>query len=291
MPELPEVETIRRGLENKIVGKKITDIDILWHKSFLGDKEKILGLEVLGVSRRAKLVRIELPNNLNLVFHLKMTGQIIHETLKPKTQNLVTDFAGGHPDHEWHHKQPGKYTRIIFTFDDDSKLFFNDLRKFGWCKVLTNDEVEAIYKKDYGLEPIDKNFTVEYLLEKGKHIPNRNIKQFLMDQTICAGMGNIYTDEALFDASISPLRKIKDIKLSEWKIVITSMQKVLNLGIKYGGTTDSDYVNVDGKKGGMQDYLKVYHKAGEVCPNSCGGKIERISVGGRGTHYCPICQK
>lgn len=291
VPELPEVETIKRGLESKIVGRKIADIDILWHKSFQGDKEKVIGLEVREVSRRAKLVRIELENDLNLVFHLKLTGQIIHETLKPKTQNLVTDFAGGHPSHDWHHKLPNSNTRIVFTFDDDSKLFFNDMRKFGWCKVLTNNEVEDIYKKDYGFEPLDTKFTVVYLLQKAKNIPNRTIKQFLLDQTIAAGMGNIYTDEALFDAKIMPTRKVKDIKKVEWQKIIEAIQKVLKLGIKHGGTTDSDYVNVDGKKGGMQDYLKVYHKVGEPCANRCGGKIERMVVGGRGTHYCKICQK
>ncbi len=290
MPELPEVETIKRGLSDKIVGQKITDIEILWHKSFIGKKEDVIGADVADIVRRAKVIQIKLSNNLNLLFHLKMTGQIIHEH-KVKNDGEIIDFAGGHPSHDWHAKLPNSNTRIIFTFDDGSKLFFNDMRKFGWCKVLTNEEINAIYKKDYGLEPLDENFTVEYLLEKAKRIPNRNIKQFLMDQTIAAGMGNIYTDETLFDAKISPLRKIKDIKISEWKNLISSMQKVLTLGIKYGGTTDSDYVNIDGKKGGMQDYLKVYHRHNQFCPNSCGGKITQIRIGGRGTHWCPNCQK
>lgn len=300
MPELPEVETIKRGLQDKIVGKKITDVDILWHKSFVGDAKKVIGLEVRGVSRRAKLVRIELPNSLNLIFHLKLTGQIIHESKVEKsimsiksiksTEEII-DFAGGHPSHDWHHKLPNSNTRIVFEFDDKSKLFFNDMRKFGWCKVLTDSEVEEIYKKDYGLEPLDDKFNTDYLLAKAKNIPNRTIKQFLLDQTIAAGMGNIYTDEALFDAGIMPTRKVKDIKKQEWLELILSVQKVLKLGIEHGGTTDSDYMNVDGKKGGMQDYLKVYHKVGEPCANHCGGKIERMVVGGRGTHFCERCQK
>ncbi|MEI8143249.1 MAG: bifunctional DNA-formamidopyrimidine glycosylase/DNA-(apurinic or apyrimidinic site) lyase [Candidatus Berkelbacteria bacterium] len=290
MPELPEVETIRRGLLKRIVGKKIVDLSFDWPKSFQGDKAEVIGQTVEGVERRAKVIQIRLSNDLSLLFHLKMTGQLIHQKLSTVYCPLTTDFAGGHPDHEWHHSQPNKHTRIIFTFDDGSKLFFNDMRKFGWCKVLTAQGVEAL-NQDYGLEPLDEGFTVFYLLEKAKRLPNRTIKQFLMDQTIAAGMGNIYTDESLFEAKISPLRRVKDIKSLEWPLLIATMKKVLDLGIKYGGTTDSDYVNAEGKKGGMQDYLKVYHKTGQPCVGDCGGVIERIVVGGRGTHFCPICQK
>jgi formamidopyrimidine-DNA glycosylase len=291
MPELPEVETIKRGLSSKIIGQKIIEIDILNAKSFIGDKSEVLGVKIKDVSRRAKLVRIELSNGLNLVFHLKLTGQLIHKSLQTTNCKLTTDFAGGHPSHDWHKQLPNSNTRIIFSFDDGSKLFFNDMRKFGWSKVLTSAETEAIYAKDYGLEPLDKAFTVDYLLEKAKRIPNRTAKQFVMDQTIAAGMGNIYTDEALFEARILPTRKVKDITLVEWQKLIQSMQKVLTLGIKYGGTTDSDYVNIDGTKGGMQDYLKVYHRTGLDCLDDCGGKVERMVVGSRGTHYCQNCQK
>lgn len=284
MPELPEVETIRRGLSERIVGKTIKDISIDNPKSFIGKKEDVVGSSVKDVERRAKVICITLSNNLNLLFHLKLTGQLIVIDQNER-------FAGGHPSHDWHAELPNSNTRIIFELSDNIKLYFNDMRKFGWCKVLTDGEVAAIYKKDYGYEPLDKEFTVEYLLSKGKRIPNRNIKQFLMDQTIAAGMGNIYTDESLFEAKISPLRKVKDISMPEWKTLIESMRLVLNKGIKYGGTTDSDYVNIDGKKGGMQDHLNVYHKTGNPCAYGCGGKVIRISVGGRGTHYCPLCQK
>lgn len=296
MPELPEVETIRLGLSKRIVGKKITGIDVDNQKSFVGKKDDVIGPSITDVQRRAKVICIKLSNDLNLLFHLKLTGQLIYREVSSmpegKNKELSGDsFAGGHPSHDWHMNLPNSNTRITFTFNDKSSLFFNDMRKFGWCKVLINDEVSAIYKKDYGFEPLDKEFTVEYLLGKAKRIQNRNIKQFIMDQTIAAGMGNIYTDESLFEARISPLRKVKDISLSEWKTLIESMCKILELGIKYGGTTDSDYVNVDGKKGGMQEHLKVYHKTGEPCADGCGGVVKRITIGGRGTHYCPICQK
>lgn len=284
MPELPEVETIKRGLSERIIGKKILDIAIDNQKSFLGEPKDVIGLEIIDVQRRAKLIRIRLSNGLNLLFHLKLTGQLIVIDHNER-------FAGGHPSHDWHAELPNSNTRITFALSDNIKLFFNDMRKFGWCKVLKDDEVEAIYQKDYGFEPLDKGFTTEYLLSKAKRIPNRNIKQFLMDQTIAAGMGNIYTDETLFEAKISPLKKIKDITLPEWQKIIASAIKVLKLGIKHGGTTDSDYVNVDGQKGGMQNYLNVYHQTGKPCPNNCGGTVKRIVVGGRGTHYCPVCQR
>ncbi|AKM81953.1 TPA: bifunctional DNA-formamidopyrimidine glycosylase/DNA-(apurinic or apyrimidinic site) lyase [Candidatus Berkelbacteria bacterium] len=283
MPELPEVETIRLGLTDRIIGKKIISVDFDTAKSFQGKTEDVVGSTISGVERRAKLIQIKLSNNNNLLFHLKLTGQLI-------VIDHSERFAGGHPSHDWHAELPNSNTRIVFELSDNVKLYFNDMRKFGWCKVLSPQAIEAIYEKDYGFEPLDKEFTVEYLLSKAKRIPNRNIKQFLMDQTIAAGMGNIYTDEALFEAGISPLRKIKDISVPEWQKLIDSMCKVLNMGLKYGGTTDSDYVRADGTKGGMQDHLKVYHQTGKPCANDCGGKVIRITVGGRGTHYCSQCQ-
>lgn len=284
MPELPEVETIKKGLSKRIIGKKITDIVIENQKSFQGEVKNVIGSSIIDIERKAKLIRIKLSNGSNLLFHLKLTGQLI-------VIDHSERFAGGHPSHDWHAKLPNSNTRITFDLSDNIKLYFNDMRKFGWCKVLKDSEIEAIYEKDYGFEPLDKEFTVEYLLGKAKRIPNRNIKQFLMDQTIAAGMGNIYTDEALFLAKISPLRKTKEMALKDWQKVIDSSRAVLKLGIEYGGTTDSDYVDAEGKKGGMQNYLKVYHQTGKSCFNNCGGVVKRITIGGRGTHYCPNCQK
>ena len=284
MPELPEVETIKLGLKKRIIGKKITDIIIENKKSFQGDSKDVISSSIIDIERRAKLIRIKLSDGLNLLFHLKLTGQLIVIDQNER-------FAGGHPSHDWHAELPNSNTRITFDLSDNIKLYFNDMRKFGWCKVLKSSEIEAIYKKDYGFEPLDKEFTVEYLLGKAKRIPNRNIKQFLMDQTIAAGMGNIYTDEALFSANISPLRKTKEMTLTDWQKVINSSQTVLKLGIKHGGTTDSDYVDAEGNKGGMQNYLKVYHRTGKPCANDCSGVVKRITIGGRGTHFCSICQK
>lgn len=288
MPELPEVETIRKGLSKKIIGKKILNIEIKTAKSFQGNPKEVIGNKVIDVERRAKLIRIKLNNDLNLLFHLKLTGQLIYRSSVDGRRS--TNFAGGHPSHDWHAKLPNTNTRIIFTFSDDSKLYFNDLRKFGWCKVLKSETIVRLFNEEFGVEPFSKDFKINYLLESAKRIPSRNIKQFLMDQKIIAGIGNIYADEILFESRVLPTRKIKDLKLSEWQKIYQSIIKILKLGIKYGGTTDSDYVNIEGKKGGMQDYLKVYHRTGKPC-FGCKGLVERTTIAGRGTHYCPNCQK
>jgi formamidopyrimidine-DNA glycosylase len=288
MPELPEVETIRRGLSQRIVGKKIVDIDILFPKSFFGSAIEAVGCEIFSIERRAKIIAFGLSNNKYLLFHLKMTGQLIY---RQELKAADDRFAGGHPDHNWHAKLPNSTTAMIFYFNDGSKLFFNDMRKFGWCKLLPKEEIDRIFTESYGPEPFSEGFTAEYLFRKAGRMPNKNIKQFLMDQAIVAGIGNIYADEILFDSMISPLRKVKDIVRDEWEKIIKSTIMILEKAIKYGGTTDSDYVDADGKKGGMQNYLNVYHRTGELCPRGCNDVIKRITVGGRGTHYCPVCQR
>jgi len=283
MPELPEIETIKKGLAKKIIGKEIVDIKIETTKSFQGDKENILGAKIEEIGRRAKLISMKLSNGFNLLFHLKLTGKLIYVENGER-------MAGGHPSHDWHAKLPNTNTRLIFTFKNGSKLFFNDLRKFGWCKVLTDIELREIFE-GYGVEPFTSDFTVDYLLRKAKKIPNRNIKQFLTDQEIIAGIGNIYVDESLFLAGVLPTRKLRDLSMAEWQKINVSVLKVLKLGLKYGGTSDRDYVNALGVKGGMQNYLKVYHRVGQPCLGGCGGVVKRMTIGGRGTHYCPTCQK
>lgn len=303
MPELPEVETIRRGLQMRIVGKTIAGVDVRFPKTFIGDKLKVKSYKVKSVERRAKVLAVKLDKGENLLFHLKMTGQLIYRGAQLRSSSSAgprnQDFSGGHPDHNWHAKLPNSTTAVIFNFEDGTQLYFNDMRKFGWCKVLNDEQLKKIFTEEYGPEPIrlagarsgqaSSDFTVEYLMSKAAKVPNRKIKQFLTDQTIIAGIGNIYADELLFDARISPLRKVSEISEGEWKKIIQSVKKILNLAIKHGGTTDSDFVNADGEKGGMQDYLKVYRKNGQDC-SSCSGKIIRITIGGRGTHYCPVCQ-
>lgn len=312
MPELPEVETIKRGLEKRIVGKTISDVDIRSHKIFQGQSKDVIGKKVIGLKRRAKILCICLEEDINLLFHLKMTGQLIYRSvlLRQDSAGQQIDredrFAGGHPSNDWVAELPNEFTRILFTFDDSSKLFFNDMRMFGWCKVLTNKEVEDIFHEDYGPEPFDstptdrgftrdkphsEKFTVEYLMRMAARYPNRKVKQFITDQKIIAGVGNIYADESLFDAKISPLRPVKDINMKEWEKLRKSVIKSLELGIKWGGASVDTYVNAEGKVGDAHLHTKVYRHTGAPCPDGCGGTVKKITLGGRGTHYCPNCQK
>jgi len=284
MPELPEVETIKNGLSERIVGSTIRDVLIYNRKSFQGDKHEVLNTRVLSLERRAKTICIRLSNGENLLFHLKMTGQLVYIDSHDKR------ISGGHPSEDLYGELPNTHTRIEFVFEDSSHLFFNDLRKFGWCKVLDNDNLSRIFK-DFGPEPFSKAFNVEYLIDKANRFPNRTIKQFLMDQTIVAGIGNIYDDEALFLAKINPKTKVSLLNRGDWGEIYRNVILILEKGIEYGGTTDSDYVDVNGEKGNMQEHLNVYHKEGMPCPNHCGENIVKTKLGGRGTYFCPNCQK
>jgi formamidopyrimidine-DNA glycosylase len=173
-------------------------------------------------------------------------------------------------------------------------LYFNDIRRFGYLKIATTEELKNLKTKELGklgVEPLGEELTLEYLEKMAKRFPNRKIKQFIMDQTIIAGIGNIYADEALFDANIKPMRLAKDIKGIEWSIIIMSIQKVLNKGIKYGGSSSENFVDAFGEQGRAHEHLKVYRKTGQKCPNNCGGAIERIVIGSRSTHWCRKCQR
>lgn len=307
MPELPEVETVTRGLESRIVGKTIADFEARNKKSFIAQKgfspESIKDAKVKSVSRYQKMVLIELSINYFLVVHLKMTGQLVYQALavsgqgleKKKQSNskdlsaLNASFAGGHPEKSYETELPNKHTHIIFTFKDGSHLYFNDLRKFGWIKAIPKESLEEFLAKfAYSADPLTPEWLFDEFVQKAQR-KSVSAKQFLMDQKIAAGVGNIYADEALFDARVSPLKKAKDLSSEELKRIFNSVKKVFKKGIEYGGTTKSDYRNIDGSAGKMQNHLMVYGRYGEPC-KKCDGTIERIKLGGRSTHYCPKCQ-
>jgi len=330
MPELPEVETIRLGLQKTIIGKRIEKFESLDSKVVQFASKDVEGYFISDIQRRAKILIFYLnssrPASSNdkyssneseklVLCHLKMTGQLIWEECGgeseyclrkikgPSTELRTTQrVAGGHPSPDWVAKLPTQHTRAIFNFDDGSKLFFNDLRRFGYMKLYDTKELSNIKElKNLGPEPLQfadapsgqasaDAFDVEYLMRKASKVPNRKIKQFITDQEIISGVGNIYVDEALFYAGISPLRPAKEIKLSEWTKIIESIKKALELGLKYGGSSEDTYIDAFGNQGTMGDHTKVYRKTGQPCPNSCGGTIKRITLGGRGTHYCPACQ-
>ncbi len=285
MPELPEVETIVQDLNKKLKGKIIKELTVLDTKalnfSVAKFRKLVVGQVIKSVRRRAKMIIIELKNNF-LLIHLKMTGQLVF-----KFGNSIV--AGGHPITGVGKKLPNKFTRVTFVFNDNSQLFFNDVRRFGWIKLASGDELTKIVS-DLGVEPLSKEFTLEKFREILAGKPNTTIKQAIMDQKFLAGLGNIYSDESLFLAGIKPRRKAKTLSENEIKKLWQAIPKILKYAVKYRGTSFNDYVDIRGEAGNFIKYLKVYGKAGERC-RKCGSIIKKVKLGGRGTHWCDECQR
>jgi formamidopyrimidine-DNA glycosylase len=280
MPELPEVETIRRGLLRKIKGKKIKGIDIRFPKIFIGDKNKIINKEIIDIGRTAKVLEIIFNNDCSLLIHLKMTGQLIY-------QNKGEKLVGGHPQKVYEQPLPHKHTHIIYHFNDGSKLFFNDLRKFGWNKVVKTEQVKNILGPDkFGPEPLSKEFTEEYLRDIFDR-SGKKIKEVLMDQKKISGIGNIYSNEALYWAGILPTRSANSLSENEIKKLKKAIEKVIKLGLKYGGSSENTYVNIEGQKGNYMKVAAVYRQ--KVDPKN--HRVIRQKFGGRSAFWCPICQK
>ena len=285
MPELPEVETIRRGLNKYIIHKKIIRTEVLCDKSFIG--EPAVGT-VKALRRFGKALIIDLDNGLSLMAHLRMTGQLIFDP-SPKEKG-TSRFAAGHPSDNFTDKLPNKQTRVILEFDDGSHLFFNDQRKFGFIKVLPTDEVENdTFIKKLAKEPW--RMKEDEFYNKLQRHQNSSIKATILDQSVICGLGNIYADEALFMSKIHPERKCGSITKKEATLLLKSACEVMDKSIDSGGSTMHTYVKADGTKG---DYLElfasVFRRNGQPCPR-CGTTIEKIRVAGRGTHICPKCQR
>jgi formamidopyrimidine-DNA glycosylase len=286
MPELPEVETIVRRLNSVLSGKKISKVDIFKEKSFQGDSLSIINAPITKVSRRAKFIRLHLSDGLNLLAHLKMTGQFIF------VDNSGDRLGGGHPTADWVSELPSKHTRIGFTLLDENEvehsLFFNDMRIFGWVRLLSDKEVEAEYSK-YAPDVNTDEITSEYFQQKLSRTA-RKIKQVVLDNKIISGVGNIYACDGLNLAKIDPLRPANSLSKDESARLLQALKDVINLGIELGGATIDNYRTVDGFAGGYQNEVLTYGREGEVCKN-CPGIIEKIKIGGRGTYFCPSCQK
>lgn len=281
MPELPEVETIRTQLADKLIGRKIISVDIRLPKIWEGDPKDIINAKITDVLRRAKIVIIKLDNGKNIVVHLKMTGQLVYGNNSAET----ISFSQGIPFAGF--ELPAKTTHVIFKLDKGT-LFFNDMRQFGWMHIIDNEQW-AMSNKKFGPEPFSKEFTQDYL---AKICGNwgRPIKILLMEQSKIAGIGNIYANEALWLAGISPMKRGREV--AKIKELYDAIKKVLEMGLKYGGSSAADeaFVNVLGEKGKMQEHFVVYQKNGQPCPR-CGKTITRSKLGGRGTFFCPKCQK
>ena len=288
MPELPEVETVKRGLNKLIVGKVVTLVSCDTLKSFpnaTADVDAFLtGSKIMAVRRRAKVLMIDLDSGYTLVIHLKMTGQLV----------FVEDssrFGAGHPNDSLVGVLPDKSTRVSFEFTDGSHLYFNDQRKFGWVRLLPTLEVPNIdFMKKVGPEPLEDSFTVKDFIERFKRRSKTKIKAALLDQSVIAGVGNIYADESLWGAKINPSRLVGSLSQKELKTLYQEVRAVMNLSIEKGGSTNRNYVDAEGRKGSYMDFARVFRREGLGCPR-CGAEIVKIRVAGRGTHICPKCQK
>lgn len=296
MPELPEVETVKRGLNKLIVGKTITNISFDWPKSFPNSQDDIAsfayGAKVINVRRRAKVLMIDLSTNYTFVIHLKMTGQLVYVGAQKNSNIYNNRFGAGHPNDSLIGQLPDKSTRVITTFNDGSVLYFNDQRKFGWMKFMPTAEVKTLpFFVKVGPEPLEDTFCTDLLKNRLLKRPNTTIKAALLDQSVLAGIGNIYADESLFGASIHPASIVKKVPKKHINKLHKEIIDVLNLSIAKGGSTDKNYVNAEGKKGSYITFAKVFRKEGQLCINNCGNIIVKTKVAGRGTHICKKCQK
>jgi formamidopyrimidine-DNA glycosylase len=279
MPELPEVETIKRDLSKLIVGKKILEITTDSPKqvkpSLAVVEKAIVGTTIKKIERRAKLLQIFLSNKQILAIHLKLTGRLL---VRKK----------GTPQDDWQHIIIKLKTQNSKLKTGDLELRFCDLRKFGWVKLVNSEQLSVI-RNELGIEPL----TPEFNLEKFSQVlqsSSRPIKIVLMDQKKIAGIGNIYANDALFLAKIDPRRPAKKINEKEAEKLLRAIEKVLQAGIKYRGASDQYYLDALGRKGAYQEHFLTYGRDGKKCLD-CGGEIKRLKIGGRGTFYCPSCQK
>ncbi|HSX28555.1 MAG TPA: bifunctional DNA-formamidopyrimidine glycosylase/DNA-(apurinic or apyrimidinic site) lyase [Candidatus Saccharimonadales bacterium] len=287
MPELPEVETVRQGLHKLLPGQVIREVTFDWDQSFPNEPASVaqflVGAQIVSINRRAKALLINLNTNYSLVVHLKMTGQLVFRG------DNGQKFGAGHPSESLVGQLPDKSTRVILTLDHGT-LFFNDQRKFGWMRLVPTPEVPDIpFMRKLGPEPLDPKFTYDVFKNRLYTRPKSAVKAVLLDQTIIAGIGNIYSDESLFAAKIHPATPVKNITEAKLQALYRELLAVLQLSIQKGGSSDRNYVNAEGKKGSYLTFAKVYKRKGLPCPR-CGTPIERIVVAGRGTHICPHCQ-
>lgn len=286
MPELPEVETIRRGLSGLVVGKTIEAETHDTAKGFPNAPADVaaflLGSTITAVRRRAKVLMLDLSSGYSLVIHLKMTGQLVYRG----EQN----FGAGHPNDSLVGQLPDKSTRVTLSFADGSYLYFNDQRKFGWMKLLPTIEIPNIdFMKKVGPEPLEAEFTAEQFAERFTRRLRTTIKAALLDQTVIAGVGNIYADESLWEAKILPTRLVGSLSNDDFERLYKGLRNVMNLSIEKGGSTDRNYLNAEGAKGQYLDHASVFRKENTPCPR-CGTTIVKIRHAGRGTHFCPNCQ-
>ena len=277
MPELPEIETVKLGLEKTVLGSVIVSTKIFRRDLRFPIEERfeksILNKRVLAVGRRSKYILLFLNNKTTLVLHLGMSGKI-----NVKIENEI-DYPAKKHDH------------LILSFDNGFILIYNDPRRFGFIEIIEGDYNNYRRFKHIGIEPLLKQFDGKYMWARIKN-STRTLKNILMDQKMVAGLGNIYVSEALWDSQIIPTRVGQNMSLGDCKKLVRSIKKVLGKAINFGGTTLKDYRQVGGEVGYFQNKLQVYGKAGQkCCRQKCQGTVKRAILNGRSTYYCDFCQK
>lgn len=308
MPELPEVETVVSELNGKLKNRTIKSVVVNAPKMValgpgtVSNRREVKSSQVLqfvrllrkqkiiSVKRRAKLLIFDLAGRLSILVHLKMTGQFIFEDkqLRAKTKGQYRLLNRPTAPKVL---LPSKHTHVIFNFTDGSVLYFNDTRKFGYIKLVGDNELEQVKElKEYGPEPLDKKFTLEIFTAALKKRGKSPIKLALMDPKVVAGIGNIYSDEILFHSGVRPTRLVSSIKNNELSKIYQNIKKVLKIAIKAKGSSVGDFVRTDGSWGKMGKFHFVYGRSGQKC-KKCGTIIESLKLGGRTASYCPKCQQ
>ncbi len=288
MPELPEVETVRLQLARKLRGRTISKVEIFHPKTVAYDTSisSILpGKTFQTIDRIGKLLILSFKSGTGvfLLAHLKMTGQFFFRDARGGIA------GGGHSMTQSDYRElPGKHTRLALHFTDNTSLFFNDMRLFGYVKLATAAEVAAA-RAGFGPEPITLDFDVPWFVTavRKRRAP---IKAVLLDQSFVAGLGNIYVDEALWRAKVRPTRLANTLSKTEAAAIIAAAGEIMRAAIAVGGTTFQHFEDTSGEKGNYSSELKVFGKQNSPCPR-CGKTVMKIRVAGRGTHYCPGCQK
>jgi len=288
MPELPEVETTVKILQTKVPSRTFVDVWtnspplIKRPKSFLEFKNRIKGKKILSVERKGKNIIFILSDNLAMLVHQKMTGHLLCGKWKEEDGKWVSQIHG-----PLESDPQNRFLHLIFFFDNGYQMALSDLRKFAKVELWDKKEIYSVSTlKNLGQDALKiflEKFTEKIKSQKGK------IKQVLMDQSVLAGIGNIYSDEILFKAKVNPQMVSTQLKQNQVKAIYKSMRFILKTAIKMGGTSFSDFRNPNGEKGGFGDIVKVYRKFGQKCPR-CKTKISRIKMGGRSAHFCPKCQ-
>lgn len=290
MPELPEVETIVRDLQKKVLGRKIKDVWTDWKKiikrpiDFEKFKEEIKGRKIKEIERKGKNILFKLSGDKTLLVHQKLTGHLLLGKWRQKDGGWRPIAQGPLED------QMNKFLHLIFWLDNGEQLALSDLRKFAKVELWdTKDLLESEEFKRLGPEPLEKSFTFQKF-DKALERQKGKIKQILMDQTIISGIGNIYSDEILFEAKIHPFKEVSKLTQVELKRIYQAIKKILKKAIKLRGESISNFRDLQGKKGYFDKMRKVYRREGEKC-SRCGTIIKRIKIAGRSAHFCPKCQK